>query len=94
MRDALSTRLKFAAVASLAVSLSLATLPFIAPSIAIVPLALANWCLFLVVTYFVAIPLPRLGSFSTTDMTKLKVWVVVFLAFTIASWTAFATSSN
>lgn len=90
MKDTLPTYLKLAAVSSLALSLIVATLSFFAPRSATIPLALLNWCLFLTVTYLATWSLPRLGSFSAVDAAKVKVWAVVFLAFTISGWTALA----
>ena len=52
--------------------------------------AFANWCLFMATSYFALLPLPKWGTFSAVQLSKLRVWLLVFLAFTIASWMALA----
>jgi hypothetical protein len=39
-------------------------------------------------SYFALLPLRPLGSFSLMDRDRLRVWLIVFLAFTIAGWVA------
>jgi hypothetical protein len=39
-------------------------------------------------SYFALLPLRPLGSFSPMDRDRLRVWLIVFLAFTIAGWAA------
>ena len=91
MDGALDYRLKVAAGASLASSCVLLATPFVFGNIAAVgTVAFANWCLFIATSYFALLPLPKWGTFSAVHLSKLNVWLFVFLAFTIASWTALA----
>ena len=90
MSYALPKRLKAAATASIGASLSLAALPFIFPTMDIGAVAFASWCLFMVASYFALWPLPKWGAFPAETRAKLRLWLLVFLVFTIASWMAFA----
>jgi hypothetical protein len=89
MSDALPIRLKLAAAASLLASLVLlATALIISSLTAIRAVTFVNWSLFIVTSYFALLPVPRWGTFSSADRTRLIVWLAVFLAFTTASWSA------
>lgn len=90
MSVVLPNRLKASATASIAASLSLAALPLIFPTMAIGPVALASWCLFIVASYFTLWPLPKWGTFPAETRAKWRVWMLVFAVFAIASWMAFA----
>jgi hypothetical protein len=47
-----------------------------------------SWALF-IGTSFLLFPLRRFGSsFRPGDMARLRVWVLVFLVFAVAGWTA------
>ena len=81
-------RLRAAAIASLAASAVLVTVPFVSPRVAIGPFIAVNWCLFILASCFALLPLRPLGSFSAMDRDRLKVWLLVFLAFTVAGWVA------
>jgi hypothetical protein len=91
VNDALPNRLKVTAGSSLALSCILLTTPFVFSNMAAVGTAtFANWCLFIATSYFALLPLPKWGTFSAVHLWRLKVWLLVFLAFAIASWTALA----
>ena len=91
MNLALPNPLKVAAAASLASSCALVAVPFAFDNLATVgAVAFVNWCLFMATSYFAFLPLPKWGTFSAVEQGKLKLWLIVFLAFTIASWAAFA----
>ena len=64
------------------------TVPFVLPGVAIGPFIAVNWCLFILASYFALLPLRPVGSFSPMDRDRLRVWLFVFLAFTIAGWVA------
>lgn len=88
MVSTLSHRLKVTASASLATSIILAALPFVFPTVSIGPFLAVNWCLFMLTSYLALLPLRPLGSFSPSDRDRLRAWLIVFLAFTIAGWVA------
>jgi hypothetical protein len=87
MRSTLPYSLKAAATASLVASVVLIGVPFVFPRVPTGPFVAVNWCLFMLASYF-ALPLRPLGSFSLMDRDRLRVWLIVFLAFTIAGWVA------
>ena len=88
MGSALPYRLRAAATASLVASIVLVAVPFVAPSVAIGAFLAVNWCLFIIASYFALLPLRPLGSFSPMDRDRLRVWLLVLIAFTIAGWVA------
>ena len=90
MSYALPRRLKATATASIVASLSLAVVSFVFSTAVIGAIAFANRCLFIVASYIALWPLPKWGSFSAETRAKVRVWLLVFLVFTIASWMAFA----
>ena len=91
MNVALPNGLKIAAAASIASSCILVATPFVVSNMATVgTVVFVNWCLFMVASYFALLPLPKWGTFSLVEQSKLKVWLVVFLTFTVAGWVALA----
>ena len=91
MNVELDNRLKVAAGASLALSCILVATTFVFGNLRTVgTVAFASWCLFMATSYFALLPLPKWGTFSAVQLSKLRVWLLVFLAFTIASWMALA----
>lgn len=88
MRSTLPYSLKAAATASLVASVVLIGVPFVFPRVPTGPLVAVNWSLFMLASYFALLPLRPLGSFAPMDRNRLRVWLIVFLAFTIAGWVA------
>ena len=78
-----------AAAASMSASLILLATPFLIPDLtAVRVVTIVNWCLFIVASYFALLPVPKWGTFSTADRSRLNVWLAVFLTFMLAAWGA------
>ena len=88
MLDSLPRTSKIAVCLSMGASSLLGLWTFLFPDWSVGPLLWISWALFIGTT-FLLFPMRRFGSpFEAGDMSKLKAWVVVFLAFAVAGWTA------
>ena len=60
------------------------------PTTAIAPFMIANWCLFILTGCFALLPIRWPVSVGGAEIGRLKVFMIVLIAFTLASWIALA----
>lgn len=90
MKVAAPNRLRIAAGASLLASLLLVAVALASPTTGVAPFIVANWCLFILTGYFALLPIRWPASVRSAEMSKLKVFMLVLITFTLASWIALA----
>ena len=90
MKVSALSRLRIAAGASLLASLLSIAVALASPTTAIAPFMVANWCLFILTGYFALLPIRWPVSVGSAEMSKLKAFILVLIAFTLASWIALA----
>jgi hypothetical protein len=90
VKVAAPNRLRIAAGASLLASLLLIAVALVSPTTALAPFMVANWCLFILTGYFALLPTRWPASVGSAEISKLKLFMLVLIAFTLASWIALA----